>query len=344
MKILVAILMFTFIVFFHELGHFLVAKRCNVRVNEFMIGMGPKIVGVQRGETLYSIRALPLGGACVMEGEDEDSEDERAFNKKPVWQRLLIVFAGPGFNFILAYILSVILLSNVGYLEPYIGEVIEGSAAEEAGLKAGDKIVELNGYNLHFYQEVSMYNYFHNGEETEVKFIRDGEKHTVTLTPRFSEETGTYLMGIRTDGLVTDGDAIDLIKYGFYEIKYQIYITFQSLKYLFTGRAGLNDLAGPVGIVKVIGDTYEEAAESGVYYIVMNMLSFTIMLSANLGVMNLIPFPALDGGRIFIFLIEIVRRKKLPPELEGKINLAGFAILMGFMMVVMFNDIYKLFA
>lgn len=343
MKILLAILIFSFIVLFHELGHFLVAKKCNVRVNEFMLGLGPKLFGIQRGETLYSIHLFPFGGACVMEGEEEESEDERSFAKKNVWQRMAICFAGPLFNFILAYILSVILIAAVGYYPATIGQVSEGSAAEAAGIEAGDRITSLNGYQIHFYQEISVYTFFHPGKDLEVTYERDGSSNTVSLTPTYDEETGRYLLGVVSDGTNERGSVFNVLKYGFYEIKYQIYVTVQSLRMLFTGQVGIQDMSGPVGIVEAIGDTYDASVSSGVFYVVMNMINFMILLSANLGVMNLLPIPALDGGRILIYIVEVIRRKPLNQNLEAKINFVGFVLLMGLMVIVMYQDIVKLF-
>lgn len=344
-KIILAILIFSFIILFHELGHFIVAKKCNVKVNEFMLGLGPRLFGVQKGETMYSLHLLPFGGACAMEGEDEESDDERAFNKKPVWQRLLIVFAGPFFNFLLAYIIAVILIGVAGYYPATITGVVEGSPAEEAGLQDGDTFVSFNHYRIHFYNEITLYTFFHPGQTLDVTYERNGKRNTVQITPEYNEESGRYMLGVYAEGDTEKEGAFSTLAYGGYEIKYQIYVVFQSLKMLVTGQVGLQDMAGPVGIVKAIGDTYDESIIDGVYYVVLNMLSFMVLLSANLGVMNLLPFPALDGGRIVLFLVEIIRGgKKLDPNVEGKINFVGFALLMVLMVVIMVSDISKLFA
>ncbi len=342
MKILIAVIVFSLIVLFHEFGHFIVAKKCNVKVNEFMLGLGPRIFGIQRGETMYSLHLLPFGGACVMEGEDEASEDDRAFTNKPLWQRFLIVFAGPFFNFLMAYILAVILLGAEGFVAPVVTEVTEGSPADEAGIEAGDTIKALDHYHVHFYQEISLYSFFHHNKEMTITLDRDGEKITTSLIPKYDEETGRYLIGVGNMTERVKGGVLTTLKYGFYELKYQIYVVLQSLKMLVTGQVGVKDMSGPVGIVKVIGDTYESSVVDGIYYVVLNMMSFMILLSANLGVMNLLPLPALDGGRICMFIYEGIRGKRLDPDLEGKINLVGFALLMVLMVMVMFSDISKL--
>lgn len=343
MSIIFAIIIFSLIILFHELGHFLVAKKCDVKVNEFCLGLGPTILHFQKGETTYSLKLLPFGGACMMEGEDTDSTDSRAFNKKSVWQRFAIVAAGPVFNFIMAYVLAVILIGAIGYDVPVITGVMDGYSAQEQGMEAGDTIVSLNNYRVHFYQEVSVYSFFHPGETMEVTYMRDGKKHTATITPKYNEEDGRYLLGITGNYAREKGNVIDTLCYGFYEMKYQIYTTFQSLKMLFTGKLSVNDMSGPVGIVKTIGDTYDASVTSGMFAVVMNMLNIAVLLSANLGVMNLLPLPALDGGRMVFYVIEAIRGKRINEEIEGRVHLIGFALLMVLMVVIMFNDIRKLF-
>ena len=174
-------------------------------------------------------------------------------------------------------------------------------------------------------------------------YLRDGEKNTVVITPKYNKEDGRYLLGITGNYQREKGNVVDTLKYGIYEMKYQIYSTFQSLKMLFTGKLTVKDMSGPVGIVKTIGDTYDESVSSGAFYVVMNMLNIAVLLSANLGVMNLLPFPALDGGRLVFFIVEAIRGKKIDENIEGRVHLVGFALLMGLMVIVMFNDIYKLF-
>ncbi|MBO6214652.1 MAG: site-2 protease family protein [Lachnospiraceae bacterium] len=343
MSIIVAIIIFSVIVIFHEFGHFITAKRCGIQVNEFSLGLGPTIFSFGRGETKYSLKLLPFGGACMMEGEDGESENPRAFNNKKLWQRFLVVFNGPFFNFIMAWVLAVILLSLVGVDRPVIAGVIEGYSAEEEGMQEGDVITSLNGYNIHFYREISIYSFFHPGETMEVEYLRDGKAYTAVITPKMDEESGRYLLGIQGYGDRERVSVPEAMINAFYEIKYQIYMTFMSLKMLIMGQVGLNDMSGPVGIVKTIGDTYNEAAADGVFYIVINMINITILLSSNLGFMNLLPIPALDGGRIFFMIIEALRGgKKINEEIEGRIHLAGFALLMLFMLVVMFNDIHRI--
>ncbi|MCR5099445.1 MAG: M50 family metallopeptidase [Lachnospiraceae bacterium] len=341
-SIIVSILIFGFIIFFHELGHFILAKKNDVKVNEFNIGMGPAIISHTKGETTYALRILPFGGSCVMEGEDTSSDDPRAFPTKTVWQRIAIVFAGPFFNFILAFLLSLILLGSIGVDRPVIAEITEGYPAQAAGLQAGDEITRIGNYNIHFYNEVSLYVFFHTGQPLDITYKRGDEKHEATILPKYDEESGRYLIGIVTDGKRTRVNAIDTVKYSFYEIRYQIYSVLSGLRYLVTGRIGLKDMSGTVGIMKVIGDNYTEASNYGVFVTVMQMINIAILLTANLGVMNLLPLPALDGGRLLIFIIEAIRGKRMNEKIENGINYVGFILLMALMVVIMVSDIYKL--
>ncbi|MBQ2705507.1 MAG: RIP metalloprotease RseP [Agathobacter sp.] len=344
MNIVIAIIVFSLLILFHELGHFSLAKLNGIRVNEFCLGLGPTIVGFTKGETKYSLKALPFGGACMMEGEDENSNDERAFNKKSVWARISVVAAGPIFNFIMAFVFSVFLIGNVGIDRPILTDVIEGYAAEAAGLQAGDMIVGMGGKDIHFYREISVYSTMHVGEPVEITYERDGEEYTTVLTPKYDEESGRFLYGFISSTQREPVGFFDAIRYGFHETAYYIDVTIESVKMLFSGSVGVNDLSGPVGIVQNMGDTYEESVEtSGYYYAFLNMLSWTIMLSANLGVMNLLPIPALDGGRLVFLILEAIRGKAIDPEKEGFVHMVGIILLFGLMFVVMFNDIRKIF-
>lgn len=343
MKFIIAIIIFSLIILFHELGHFLLAKKNGIRVNEFCLGLGPTLCGVTKGETKYSIKLFPFGGACMMEGEDGESDDDKAFGKKSVWARISVVVAGPVFNFILAYVLAVILIGCIGVDRPVVSEVMKGYSAEEAGLKPDDVIVKINQKSVHFYREVSMYTFFHPGETLEVTYVRNGEKQKAVMEPALDEESGRYLLGTRTKYEREKVNPLTSLKYGVYEVNYWIWTTMQSLRMLVTGKVSVNELSGPVGIVKTIGDTYEESKSDGIFYIFLNMLNFSILLSANLGVMNLIPLPALDGGRLVFLIIEAIRGKRVDPEKEGMVHFVGIMILMGLMVLVMINDIRKLF-
>ncbi|MCI8327024.1 MAG: RIP metalloprotease RseP [Lachnospiraceae bacterium] len=343
MKIIIAILIFSIIVLFHELGHFLLAKKAGIRVNEFSIGLGPTVVGFTKGETKYSIKLLPFGGACMMEGEDEASTAEDSFQSKSVLARISVVAAGPIFNFIMAFLVGVILVACTGYDKPYVPKLVEGYPAKEAGLQEGDLIKKLNFKRIHLYREVSIYTFFHSDEPIDIVYERDGKSYETTVTPRYDEESGRYLFGFQGVGKKEKGNVIKTLQYGVYEVKYWIYSTLESLKMLVTGRVGLNDLSGPVGIVKGVSDTYEAGASVGWFSVFTGMLNWLILLSANLGVMNLLPLPALDGGRLVFLIIEGIRGKKVDPEKEGMFHFIGICLLMALMVLVMFNDIRRLF-
>lgn len=343
MKFIIAILIFSIIILFHELGHFLLAKRSGIRVNEFSLGLGPTLFGFTKGETTYSIKLLPFGGACMMEGEDGESEDEGAFGNKSVWARISVVAAGPIFNFIMAFFLAFILICCIGVDKPVISGVLEGFSAEAAGMQAGDTILEMNGKKIHFYKEVSMYSYFHEGETVELVYERDGIKYTATLEPVMDEESGRYLLGITNNYGREKGNVLSNLKYSVYELKYQISTTISSLRMLFTRQVSVNDLSGPVGIVKTIGDTYDASVSDGYFYVFLNMVNFAVLLSANLGVMNLLPLPALDGGRLVFLIIEAIRGKKIDPDKEGMVHFIGIIFLLAVMVLIMFNDIRKIF-
>ncbi|MBO5247598.1 MAG: RIP metalloprotease RseP [Eubacterium sp.] len=344
MNILIAIVVFSFIILFHELGHFLLAKRNGVQVNEFCLGLGPTLFGFRKGETYYSLKLFPFGGACMMEGEDDESDSERAFGKKTVWQRFAIVFAGPFFNFILAWVFSLIILGMAGIDYPRIQEITPGSPAEEVGIQAGDTIVKLGTKPIHFYREISIYTYFHDkSEPIQVTWEHEGERRSAELTPRYDEQSDRYLIGFDRSYGRQKANPLQVFIHSFYEMKYWVTTTLQSLGQLVTGQLNMNDLSGPVGIVKTIGDTYTKSKTEGWLIVFLNMLNMTVLLSANLGVMNLLPLPALDGGRLVFFIIEAIRGKKMDPQKEGMVHYVGLILLMALMVVVMGNDIRKLF-
>lgn len=342
MGIVLAILLFGFIVFFHELGHFLLAKKNKIDVDEFAVGMGPVLFQKTYKGTRYSIRLLPIGGYCAM-GEDEEATDSpNNFNNKSVWARISVIAAGPVFNFILAWIFSVILIFMIGYDRPVIGSVEDGYPAAEAGLQEGDRVVRIGDKNIHIYREISAYLQFHPDEDVVLTYERDGEEHTVTLTPKMDEELGYERIGLASSGN-TKANLLTAFQYGTYEVKYWIEVTLDSLRMLVTGQIGVDQLSGPVGIVDVVDETYQQSRSYGAYVVVAQMLYLAILLSANLGVMNLLPLPALDGGRLVFLFVEAVRKKRVPPEKEGYVHFAGIVLLMLLMVVVMYNDIQRVF-
>ncbi len=358
---IVFILVFGVVVISHELGHFLIAKLNGIKVVEFSVGMGPTLLQFTKGETRYALKLLPLGGACVFEGEDgiytEDKEKdgtgdkkeqaalekpEGTFNDANVWSRIATVFAGPFFNIILAFLLSLIVVGFTGATIPKITSLMDGYPATEAGLQVGDVITKIDGERIYLYNEVTFISSMSTGEELEIEYKRDGEKQVTTLTPKYSEEDDRYYIGF-TIGETIECKGLDLIKYSAYEVRYWLKATVESLVMLVQGKLTGDDLSGPVGIAVAIDDMVEQATPYGIPTVVLTMMNFAVLLSVNLGVMNLLPLPALDGGRLVFMFIEVLRGKPVPPEKEGIVHFIGFVALMILMVFVLYNDITKIF-
>ncbi|MCR4903746.1 MAG: RIP metalloprotease RseP [Butyrivibrio sp.] len=346
-SILIFLVIFGILVISHEGGHFLIAKANGIRVAEFTVGMGPALFKTKKGDTEYSVRLLPFGGACIFDGMDgleeakeEETEeyDEHAYKNAKVWSRIATVFAGPLFNFILAYLLAVIVTAFSSWTFPVISGMTEDSAAAEAGLMTGDTIVSINGEKIYMGQEVTLISQLNAGEALEIVYERDGQQYTTIVTPKYDEEAQRYYMGLYV-GEYGDIKGIDIIPYSWHTVTYYFKMTWKSLAMLVTGHFTINDLSGPVGIVKVVDDTYEAVKPYGLPSLVLTMLDLAILLSVNLGVMNLLPLPALDGGKLIFLFIEVLRGKPVPPEKEGYVHLAGMIALMILMVVVLFNDI-----
>ncbi len=347
MSILLAVVIFSAIVLFHELGHFLLAKRGGIEVIEFSLGLGPRLWSIKKGGTIYSLKALPFGGSCQMKGEDMADVSPGSFAAAGIWTRISVIAAGPVFNFILAYVMAVVIIAMAGTDLPVILAVKDGYPAAEALMQAGDEIVSINGKRMHLYRDVISYVDEHQtelsaGSEVPITYQRGGQLNTCYLRP-IDNGNGKYVIGISGSAAYRTNVGVQALRYGVYEVEYWIHAVFSGLHQMVTGRVTLNDVSGPVGVVDAIDETYQESKSDGAYYIFLNMLNITVLLSANLGVMNLLPLPALDGGRLFFLLIELVRRKRVNPEWEGHIHLAGLMLLMLLMVVVMANDIYKLF-
>ena len=343
MGIVIAIILFSLIIIFHELGHFTLAKINKIRVDEFSLGLGSTLIGKKIGGTFFCLKLLPFGGACMMGEDDADDMSEGSFNSKSVWARMSVIAAGPVFNLILAWILCSIMVGWIGYSSATVTDVSEGYSAAEEGVQAGDVIKEINGRNIHIWNDISLYNLTHPDETSlEVVLDRDGEEYTVEIEPRQLEVDAYAKLGVVGGENVKPG-FFGSIQYGAYTVKYWINYSVDSLRMLVTGQMGLQDLSGPVGIVDAVDNVYETSSSAGMDVLVLNLMNFAVLLTANLGVLNLLPLPALDGGRLVFLIIEAVRRKRVPPEKEGMVHFAGFAALMVLMVVVMYNDIVKLF-
>lgn len=353
-SILIFMIMFTVVVASHEFGHFLLAKLNGITVVEFSIGMGPTLLHFTKGGTKYALKLLPIGGACMFEGENglDDKEDENgkpkeipegSFMKANVWKRIGTVVAGPLFNFVLAFIFSLILVGFCGSDKPVIQGIMDGYPAQTAGIEAGDLITKVGKEKIHIYRQISLISAINKGESLDIEYVRDGKKYFTTIEPQYDEETGRYYIGILGAGELVECKGGDLFKYAFYEMEYWFGYTFKCLKMLVSGQLTKDDVAGPVGMTQQIGETYEAVKPYGFSSVLFTMMEFATLISVNLGVLNLLPIPALDGGRLLFMLIEVVRGKPIPPEKEGIVHLIGMALLFLLMIFVLFNDIMRLF-
>ncbi len=438
MKWVIAFLIFSLLILFHEFGHFIVAKLNGVDVEEFSMGFGPRLLsGTFRG-TRYSLKLLLFGGSCQMKGMyDLDEEEEEGPPKEPekgsfqsvsLGRRAAIIFAGPFFNFLLSFICAIIILSVIGYDPATVSAVAEGSPAAEAGLKAGDEIVNFMGDNVVIGRDVEAWFTFNDlkeGETVRLRVKRDGQTADIQYTPdvqkrymmgisymadenpcklsAVSENSPVYAAGLRTGDTITaidgapirtgkalseyftehpmDGsevkltyarggqeqsltftpyesrqvqlgfqynlgrvktDALGVLRYGFTEIRYWIVTTLRSIASMFTGRFTVNDLSGPVGIVDIVGTTYESVKSEGALMTWLNMLNLIVLLSANLGVINLLPIPALDGGRLLFFLVEAIIRRPINKKVEIGIQVVAVALLAVLAVYVLFHDITRI--
>ncbi|MCM1044165.1 MAG: RIP metalloprotease RseP [Candidatus Gastranaerophilales bacterium] len=342
------IVIFGVVVISHEFGHFLLAKANGIHVVEFAVGMGPSLFSFQKGETKYSLKLFPIGGACMFEGEDgleakEGEIGEGSFLNASVWGRISTVVAGPFFNFILGFVIALIMVNMIVIREPVATEVLEGSAALEAGMQDGDRILSLNGERMYLYEEIQLFTQIYSGGDVTVEYERDGERYSTVLTPKLDESTGRYMLGISNAAFV-ELSGLDGLRYAWYEMRYSILTTYKSLGMLLKGQVTRQDVAGPVGIaVNLVGKTYENTKEYGWQNVLVNMLNITLMLSVNLGILNLLPIPALDGGRLVFLLIEVIRGKPIPPDKEGMVHFVGLMFFMALMVFLLFNDLSNIF-
>ena len=380
MSIVLALLALSFLVFFHELGHFLAAKFFKVGVLEFSIGMGPRILSGVFHNTRYSIKLLPLGGSCAMLGEDaagsgdfltakgEEEEDildfdgvvfakedidKYSFDKKPAWQRFIICFGGVFHNFLLAFVLAIILTLNIGAEFPIIGAATVQTPAMESGLEENDRIVAIELANgsrrsIASLQELSIFLELHQEDfqkgDIKVTVLREGKKESFSFSPYRDPETGRYRLGVQLkNGRVKAKNVLQVLEYSYYEFRFNARIVFDSLAMILKGRVSRQDVMGPVGTVAVIGGAVQQSSSGGLRLTILVLMNLSLMLSVNLGIMNLLPIPALDGGRLLFILLEMLLRKRLNPKWEERINTVGMAILLLLMVAIVFNDVFNLF-
>lgn len=337
-----ALLFFGVIIMIHECGHFACAKLFKVKVNEFSLGMGPALFKRKKGDTLYAVRLFPIGGYVAMEGEDDASEDDRAFNKKPVWQKMIIVVAGALMNLILGFILMVLLLTTSTDLigTNTIKEFYPDAVSSQYGLQAGDRFLEIDGH--HVWSELDLSFLMSRSQDGVFDFVveRDGEKVTLNDV-HFATEQQNGVTLIQYDFIIIGEQPgfLNIVKNAFTQSASIVRMVWLSVFDLVTGRYGMSELAGPVGTVDIIADVTAQAVSSGS---LTNLLTIMAFITINVGVANLLPLPALDGGRFLFLAIEAVRRKPVNPKYEGYVHAAGLVLLLLLMVVVTYNDIARI--
>lgn len=351
MSILFAVLLFSVLIFVHELGHFLAAKKFGVQVNEFSMFMGPAIFKKQVGETLYSIRCIPIGGFCAMEGEDGDSENPRAFGAAAWWKRLIILVAGAAMNFIAGLlILLIVFAPSQAYITPEIGAAETGSAVMgEYGLQVGDRILEVDGERVYVHSDFAFLLSLNPGDIHDLTVLRNGQRveldDFLMEKREFPNEDGTTSLRYGFQFSVKEADIPTTLGYVWKTALNMIRNVRLSLQMIFTGQAGLQDMSGPVGIVQMMSTTAEESETALDAF--LNMLYFGGFIAINLAVMNLLPIPALDGGRALCLLLTAafqgITGKKIDPKYEGYLHGIGMILLLGLMAVLMFKDIFVIF-
>ena len=373
--ILIAILIFGVLIAVHEFGHFLAAKACGVRVNEFSIGMGPQLFHKTKGDTEYSLRLLPIGGYCAMEGEDEDSDDDRALGRQVWWKKFIIFVAGAFMNFLTGLIIVICLYAGAQAF--YTTEIVELNPdfpqQGEDGLMPGDTIYAINGERIYLKSDVSLIMGLGDTGTIDMTVLRDGKKFDRTLTKQvYTDENGKeYEAYGFTYGGIVEATPLLRLQYSWYQTMDYVRIVRLSLQMLLSGAAGVNDLSGPVGIVSTITEVGKETEAEAGYgcnsvmatrlslsladYVVTeagfgaaleSILYFAAMIAVNLAVMNLLPLPALDGGHVLFLLVNGIAvalfKKEIPSKYLNVINGIGFALLMALMLFVTFHDIVKL--
>ena len=350
MSILFAVALFSLLIFLHELGHFVAAKLSGVRVNEFSMFMGPAIWKKQKGETLYSIRCIPIGGYCAMEGEDGGSDDPRSFDRAAWWKRLIILAAGSLMNFLTGLVLLVLCFSTERqFILPVVTQIEEGCViAGEKGVQEGDRILEVDGERIYVYSDFQMILNLNVGENHDLVLLRDGQrvelKDFAMVKGEFPNEDGSTSLRYGFSFSLVPASFTETVKYVWNSALDMVRMVRLSLKMLLTGQAGIRDVGGPVMIVQQMTQVAEASATT--YYAIMNLVYFGAFIAINLAVMNLLPIPALDGGRIVCLLIttlvEASTHEKINPKYEGYLHGVGMILLLALMALIMFKDIFVL--
>lgn len=336
MTAIAAIIIFCLLIISHEFGHFIMAKICGVYVYDFSLGMGPKLFSWKGKETQYTLRLFPIGGWVKMMGEDEDSDDPRSFIKKKISQRIAIIAAGPIMNFLTAIVLFVIIFMMIGtYSTENIAEPIDDKPAQLAGMQDGDRIVEINGYKVGEWSDITtaINKTATDGSVVNVVVERDGEQIAMAIQPAYDQQSGNWQIGVLPP--VVRQNFFVAVKDGIVQTYVFTKLIILSLVQMVRGEIAA-DLAGPVGVVSIIGQATS--------YGIQSLLLLTAMLCVNLGIINLLPLPALDGCRIVFLAIEGIRGKPVNREREGMVHFIGLILLFGLMIIITYNDIVRLLA
>lgn len=331
--IIIALLVFGVLVIFHEFGHFSVAKLAGIKVHEFAIGMGPRVLKLKDKETVYSIRLFPLGGYVRMEGDEDASDDKRSFGNKPLLARILVIVAGPLMNFVLAILLFVVIFYSIGFPTTTINELNPGFPAELAGFEIGDEIIKINDKDINSWEELQKeINSAKSNESINMTVIRNDSERIISVNPRLDKETDRFVIGISP---TFEKSIVKSFTVSIDRIIFLIDGMLEFFGQLFGGKASSEDVVGPVGIIHLVG----EAAKTNIY----NVISLAALISINLGMVNLLPIPALDGGRLIFLFIEGIIGKPIDPEKEGIIHFTGFILLMGLMIFMVYKDIVRFY-
>ena len=354
MSIVIAILIFGLIIIIHEFGHFIMARKCGVLVEEFSIGMGPLLYKKQNSGTQFSVRLLPIGGYCKMLGEDGESEDPRAFNNKPLWRRTAILSFGAIMNLALAFIIFLFLVAINGFSTAGIIEVVPDSPAAKAGLMPGDQIIELNHSKITIFEDLELVLALSNGKPMDMTYVRNGQTYGIEITPYLISQDGNnaYKLGFyptgktgffskRAEGF-EQASIWESLTVPVRQIVFYIRATVISIIKLIMRQLPFSNMSGPIGMVSTINKSYNDTIRVSGWYTFLNMVNLCGLLSANLGVFNLLPLPALDGGRLLFVLVEFIRRKPVPVEKESIVHMVGFVLLMILAAFIAYSDILKL--
>ena len=336
---ILAILLFCIMIFPHELGHFIAARRVGVKVNEFAFGMGPAIWKKQGPETLYSIRLFPVGGFCAMEGEDEDSNEPRAFGNKKPWQKIVVLAAGSFMNIICAIVIMSLVIGIMGFTTTVVGQVTEDLPAKAAGILEGDKLLKIDDTEIEQWTDVSKALQASGGEEVVVTLARDKQVETVSVVPQLTEGVDAqgnpaqgYVLGVTCK--ISHNPFMAVVD-GAQSTWNMTKMMFSALGQLFTGEAGVDELSGPVGMINMVSQT----TEYGFWYYGF----LTALICVNLAIINLLPLPALDGGRIIFVIYTMITGKTVSEKVEGAIHMVGMVLLLALMVFVTMNDITRIF-